>query len=153
MLLIMLVVSISLFSSCESADPWTDEEYAVGNAICLNLSDFKDPASVTVVSAKQGNDKYVSVKISAKNSYGGMTTDEYYVFTEDAYLPSGKLVARKHHMENADDFMTRLGKSCSVSELSELFDFIKQKPTKNTTYSAGAINKLLDVYKSTNGWK
>lgn len=152
LLLIMLIISISLISSCKSPDPWTDEEYFVRNAICSNLTNFKNPASVKVISAHQGNDKYVSVKISASNSYGGTVTEEYYIFTEDAYLPSGKLIARKRQMENADDLLTRLGKSYSATEFSELIDFIKQKPTKSIAYSSEAINKVLDSYKSSMGW-
>lgn len=58
----------------------TDESY-VYSAVVNSLSSFKDPSSVTVVAV--GHDLRLEgtfVKISAKNGFGGFTTEIYKIY-------------------------------------------------------------------------
>lgn len=134
-------------------DSLSSNERFVYDVITEELSSFKDPASVKIDSIYQHTDYSVMVKISGKNSYGGSVSDEYLIFTKDAYLSSGTKIAGSGHMESFDDMCTRLGKSYNGKDFSELYTFMtKTSPTTNISYNVALLNEAINDYKVLRGW-
>lgn len=56
-------------------------EKQIAEALEKSISSFKDPNSVAVVAVTKisGKNRFVEIKLSGKNSYGGTVTNEYYL--------------------------------------------------------------------------
>ena len=160
-LIVLMMLAIALFAvSCgetekeqSAVEKLSSNEKLVYDIITGELSSFKDPGSVTITSIYQHTDSSVMVNISAKNSLGGTTSDEYLIFTKDAFLPSGTQIAKSGHMESFDDMNTRLGKTLKAKDFSDLYQFmIKTTPTTNISYDVGLLNEAINEYKDQRGW-
>lgn len=92
-LFVMLFVFTALFlSSCKGGgggnggnplDPYAAEK-KLAEALQGELSSFKDPDSIVVVSVEKTayDGKIIKLKLSGKNTYGGTVTTPYYLITE-----------------------------------------------------------------------
>ena len=106
---------------------------------------------MNVISVKQVNDKCVAAKITGKNGFGGSVTEEYLIFTDDAYTKSGILIATKYTTVTSDELAKAMAKKETLA-LAEFQDFLREKPTKTIKYRVDKINEYLNNEKKSNGW-
>ena len=104
--IVVLVLIITVVFVSISNNKLSKNESIIYNDVLKNRGDFKDPASVEVVSARVCDSDYSIIKISANNSYGAKTTTIYYhnmqTLTDDTTV--AKAVIEKCFSQELDDY-------------------------------------------------
>ncbi len=119
-------------SNNEVENLYADEKEVV-DALMINITLFRNPASVRIVSAghifNMGNIRSVDLQINAQNGFGGNVTEWYQLWLKDfCDEETGKVYWAKGELE-------------------------KQKyPTQSDSLNIGKLNEFLVEALKTNGW-
>lgn len=121
---------------------------------------FKDPSSVRLISIKSYyQQSYFDIGVSAKNSFGGTTSEKYIFFTKNWSAP-GVASGDENYGEFANsvfkgsiytyDDITAAG-NFNVDTMSAIA-YPSSKNIDTTSYSVANINKAIIEYLEEQGW-
>ena len=158
--LCLLLCLVTIFSvvSCatkSAKDQLNEYELIVYTSIINNISKFKDPSSVTVDSIWQKGDCVVSLTIYGKNSYGGITSSEYLIFTSDFKSTEfSKVEISQYTLTTLNDVLSKVSSSDSFQNFINKgkLDLELGEGDLAPEYSEEKINAALKEYKQSKGW-
>lgn len=153
-LILTITVCFGLLScnkSAESAvDQLTENDYELYSVIKNKLSDFKNPASVTIISAAKTKNNLAVVDVSALNGYGGNSSEEYLIALEDLYVGDA-LIMSKGGMKEPSTVLTCIGSISSIDKEAKV-QFSNDLVEMESCYDVSALNAALKEYKMDQGW-
>lgn len=136
----------------------SSHEKGIVDILKIHLQSFNDPGSVTVKSVNKSyfNGAVIALTISAKNSLGGMVSNEYGIVTKDVNLDD--------YYDEDDTLMSgilskgyfgTIGlENTTSSQVAVITKNLRDTtpPADKISYSISNINNALNEYKKSQGW-